>query len=219
MTARPPARHPRTGSGRQRHGGGTGTAHRGAVGGRGHVARRLRGDDGRVSLFLAAGMIGVLAIIGLAFDGAGQLRSMQRADNLAAEAARTGGQSIDRAKAIEGGPKVIDQVAARAAVSSYLAATEVTASSVEFPVVGGRPSSGYASRSPTTGTCSASSASATPSPSPVRPPRGPSPRTRRKGRNAMAAPGRSAARRTGQVLTGFGALVVLIAVLVEGRWR
>ncbi|WP_405103720.1 hypothetical protein [Micromonospora sp. NBC_01412] len=82
-------------------------------------------------------MIGVLAIIGLAFDGAGQLRSMQRADNLAAEAARTGGQSIDRAKAIEGGPKVIDQVAARAAVSSYLAATEVTASSVEFPVVGG----------------------------------------------------------------------------------
>lgn len=32
----------------------------------------------------------------------------------------------------------------------------------------------------------------------------------------MAAPGRSAARRTGQVLTGFGALVVLIAVLVGG---
>ncbi|MFI1195984.1 hypothetical protein ACH4T9_22405 [Micromonospora sp. NPDC020750] len=101
------------------------------------TAGRLRGDDGRVSLFLAAGMIGVLAIIGLAFDGAGQLRSMQRADNLAAEAARTGGQAIDRAKAIEGGPKVIDQVAARAAVNSYLAAADVTASSVEFPVVGG----------------------------------------------------------------------------------
>ncbi|NBE82556.1 LysM peptidoglycan-binding domain-containing protein [Micromonospora rubida] len=32
----------------------------------------------------------------------------------------------------------------------------------------------------------------------------------------MAVPGRSAARRTGQVLTGFGALVVLIAVLVGG---
>ncbi|MGC4807944.1 LysM peptidoglycan-binding domain-containing protein [Micromonospora sp. DT233] len=32
----------------------------------------------------------------------------------------------------------------------------------------------------------------------------------------MAAPGRSAARRTGQVLTGLGALVVLIAVLVGG---
>ncbi|WP_343449617.1 LysM peptidoglycan-binding domain-containing protein [Micromonospora oryzae] len=32
----------------------------------------------------------------------------------------------------------------------------------------------------------------------------------------MAAPGRSAARRVGQVLTGFGALVVLIAVLVGG---
>ncbi|TDC43451.1 LysM domain-containing protein, partial [Micromonospora sp. KC207] len=32
----------------------------------------------------------------------------------------------------------------------------------------------------------------------------------------MAAPGRSAVRRVGQVLTGFGALVVLIAVLVGG---
>ncbi|MGC4807943.1 pilus assembly protein TadG-related protein [Micromonospora sp. DT233] len=94
-------------------------------------------DDGRVSLFLAAGMIGVLVIIGLAFDGAGQLRSLQRADNLAAEAARTGGQSIDRATAIEGGPKVIDQAAATAAVRSYLAAAGATDSSVEFPVVGG----------------------------------------------------------------------------------
>jgi hypothetical protein len=99
--------------------------------------RRPRGDDGRVSLFLAAAMIGVLAIIGLAFDGAGQLRSMQRADNLAAEAARTGGQSIDRAKAIEGGPKEIDEVAARAAVASYLAAAGVAGHSVEFPVVDG----------------------------------------------------------------------------------
>ncbi|WP_281292178.1 pilus assembly protein TadG-related protein [Micromonospora olivasterospora] len=97
----------------------------------------MRGDDGRVSLFLAAAMIGVLAIIGLAFDGAGQLRSAQRADNLAAEAARTGGQSIDRARAIEGGPKEIDEAAARATVGSYLAAAGVTNHSVEFPVVDG----------------------------------------------------------------------------------
>ncbi|QLD28238.1 hypothetical protein HXZ27_01070 [Micromonospora carbonacea subsp. aurantiaca] len=88
-------------------------------------------------MFLAAAMIGVLAIIGLAFDGAGQLRSRQLADNLAAEAARTGGQSIDRAKAIQGGRKEIDEAAARAAVTSYLAAAGATDHSVEFPVVDG----------------------------------------------------------------------------------
>lgn len=46
-----------------------------------------RGDAGRVSIFLAVALIGVLAIIGMAFDGAGQLRTLQRAENLAAEAA------------------------------------------------------------------------------------------------------------------------------------
>ncbi|MEU1808233.1 pilus assembly protein TadG-related protein [Micromonospora aurantiaca (nom. illeg.)] len=98
---------------------------------------RREAENGRVSLFLAVAMTGVLAIIGLAYDGAGQLRTLQRADNLAAEAARAGGQMIDRARAIEGGPKRIDQVAARAAVAGYLdAAGGVRDHEVDFPVVG-----------------------------------------------------------------------------------
>ncbi|MEU0076692.1 pilus assembly protein TadG-related protein [Micromonospora tulbaghiae] len=98
---------------------------------------RREAENGRVSLFLAVAMTGVLAIIGLAYDGAGQLRTLQRADNLAAEAARAGGQMIDRARAIEGGPKRIDQVAARAAVAAYLdAAGGVQDHEVDFPVVG-----------------------------------------------------------------------------------
>ncbi|AYF30522.1 MULTISPECIES: pilus assembly protein TadG-related protein [Micromonospora] len=98
---------------------------------------RREAESGRVSLFLAVAMTGVLAIIGLAYDGAGQLRTLQRADNLAAEAARAGGQMIDRARAIEGGPKRIDQVAARAAVAAYLgAAGGVQDHEVDFPVVG-----------------------------------------------------------------------------------
>ncbi|MER5605057.1 pilus assembly protein TadG-related protein [Micromonospora tulbaghiae] len=98
---------------------------------------RREAENGRVSLFLAVAMTGVLAIIGLAYDGAGQLRTLQRADNLAAEAARAGGQMIDRARAIEGGPKRIDQVAARAAVAAYLgAAGGVQNHEVDFPVVG-----------------------------------------------------------------------------------
>nr|WP_139135816.1 hypothetical protein [Micromonospora yangpuensis] len=82
-------------------------------------------------------MAGVLVVIGLAFDGSGQLRSMQRAENLAAEAARTGGQSIDRARAIAGGSKEIDEDDARAAVRSYLAAAGVASHSVSFPVIEG----------------------------------------------------------------------------------
>lgn len=98
---------------------------------------RRGAESGRVSLFLAVAMTGVLAIVSLAYDGAGQLRTLQRADNLAAEAARSGGQMIDRASAIEGGPKRIDQVAARAAVADYLsAAGEVGGHDVDFPVVG-----------------------------------------------------------------------------------
>ncbi|MEU3452600.1 hypothetical protein ABZ671_03185 [Micromonospora sp. NPDC006766] len=95
-------------------------------------------ESGRVSLFLAVAMTGVLMIISLAYDGAGQMRSLQRADNLAAEAARSGGQMIDRAQAIEGGPKKIDEASARNAVASYLrAAGGVASHEVSFPVVNG----------------------------------------------------------------------------------
>lgn len=97
----------------------------------------LRRDSGRVSVFLAIAAFGILAVVALAFDGAGQLRSLQRADNLAAEAARAGGQAIDRATAIEGGPKRIDEPQARRAVAAYLAAAGATGHTVTFPVVDG----------------------------------------------------------------------------------
>ncbi|MFJ6196710.1 hypothetical protein [Micromonospora sp. NPDC092111] len=83
-------------------------------------------------------MLGVLAIIGVAYDGAGQLRTLQRADDLAAEAARSGGQVIDRAAAIAGRPKVIDERGARTAVAHYLDDNpDVTRYAVSFPVVAG----------------------------------------------------------------------------------
>ncbi|MEV2237566.1 hypothetical protein [Micromonospora sp. NPDC049891] len=96
-----------------------------------------RADAGRVSIFLAVALIGVLAIIGMAFDGAGQLQSLQRAENLAAEAARAGGQAIDRATAIEGGPKRINRREARRAVRDYLATAGASDHTVTFPVVDG----------------------------------------------------------------------------------
>ena len=79
------------------------------------------GERGRVSVFLAIALLAVLVIIGLVVDGAGRVRAMQRADNLAAEAARAGGQAIDVAAAIDGAPKVVDPETARDAAQRYLA--------------------------------------------------------------------------------------------------
>ncbi|WP_323373479.1 hypothetical protein [Plantactinospora alkalitolerans] len=94
-------------------------------------------DSGRVSLFLAVALIGVLAIIGLSYDGAGQLRSMQRADNLAAEAARAGGQAIDLDQLLVDGTTVLDPAAAQTAVDNYLASVDgVRLTEVRFEAVG-----------------------------------------------------------------------------------
>ncbi|MEV4753694.1 hypothetical protein AB0J86_01055 [Micromonospora sp. NPDC049559] len=74
-----------------------------------------------MSVFLAIALVAVLVIIGLVVDGAGRVRAMQRADNLAAEAARAGGQAIDVAAAVDGDAKVVDPEDARNAANLYLA--------------------------------------------------------------------------------------------------
>ncbi|MEN3308888.1 MAG: hypothetical protein V7603_5090 [Micromonosporaceae bacterium] len=86
----------------------------------------LRRDDGRVSLFVAVLAVGILALIGLAIDGGAKMRAIERADNLAAEAARAGGQAINAPQAIAGGQKVIDPDLAAAAANSYLTTAGVT---------------------------------------------------------------------------------------------
>ncbi|MEE6258188.1 pilus assembly protein TadG-related protein [Plantactinospora sonchi] len=97
-------------------------------------------DAGRVSLFLAIALFGVLTLIGLAYDGAGQLRTMQRADNLAAEAARAGGQAVDLGQLLEDGSTVLDQDAARTAIDNYLDGVDgVTLRNVDIQVEDGNP--------------------------------------------------------------------------------
>ena len=92
-------------------------------------------DGGRVSAFLAVAMLGVFMIIGLSFDATGQLNAMRRAQNVAAEAARAGGQEIDQAAAINGEMK-LDHVAASQAVDDYRTAAGVTGPPAEFPASG-----------------------------------------------------------------------------------
>jgi hypothetical protein len=83
-------------------------------------------DDGRVSLFVAVCTAALLFLIGVVVDGGGQLRAMQRADNLAAQAARAAGQAIDLPQAVAGGRKEVDPDAATAAAYAYIDAAGAT---------------------------------------------------------------------------------------------
>ncbi|NUR96217.1 MAG: pilus assembly protein [Kribbellaceae bacterium] len=77
-------------------------------------------DEGRVSLLVAVVVPALLFLIAAVVDAGGQVRAMQRADNIAAQAARTAGQQIDYPQAISGGIKVIDPQRAVAAAQEYL---------------------------------------------------------------------------------------------------
>jgi len=86
---------------------------------------RCRADEGSISLLAVVLAFAVLAMIGLSVDGGGKVRAAERADNIAAEAARAAGQAILTPQAIQGGAKVIDPSAAVAAARQYLATAGV----------------------------------------------------------------------------------------------
>lgn len=77
-------------------------------------------------MFFAVCVIGLLAMIGLIVDGGAKVRAAQRADTLAAEAARAGGQAINLPPAIAGKSPSTDPVAAAAAAQAYLQANGIT---------------------------------------------------------------------------------------------
>ncbi|MET7607061.1 pilus assembly protein TadG-related protein [Streptomyces avermitilis] len=89
------------------------------------AALRARRDDGSMSLFFAVTTVGLLMVMGLLVDGGGALNASNRAESLAQEAARTAGQQLDPAQAIEGTAITIDPDAAQGAARGYLAAAGV----------------------------------------------------------------------------------------------
>lgn len=93
---------------------------------RGMLRTPQRGDEGRIALLVIVLTVAVLAMIGLSVDGGGKVRALERADNLASEAARAAGQAIYAPQAIEGGDKVVDPAAAVVAAQNYLTAAGVT---------------------------------------------------------------------------------------------
>ncbi|MER6691982.1 pilus assembly protein TadG-related protein [Streptomyces minutiscleroticus] len=89
--------------------------------------RRARLDDrGGITVFVAVCVVALLGIIGVAVDGGGKLRATERADYLAGEAARAGGQAIDPARAVTGQAVVADPHDAQAAARAYLTSAGVS---------------------------------------------------------------------------------------------
>jgi Flp pilus assembly protein TadG len=89
--------------------------------------RRTRLDDaGGVTVFVAVCVIALIGIIGVAVDGGSKMRATERADYIAGEAARAGGQAIDPAQAISGRAIIVDPQAAQAAAQAYLRSAGAT---------------------------------------------------------------------------------------------
>lgn len=88
--------------------------------------RRGGGDTGSVTAFAAVAVVGLLVLAGLVVDGGAKVRALQRADRLAAEAGRAGGQAIDVPAALAGDPPTLDARAAVRAAQGYLRANGVT---------------------------------------------------------------------------------------------
>ena len=81
---------------------------------------RLEHDAGRVSVFLVIIFTGLLMVLGVTVDATGQLRTLMRADNLAAEAARAAGQAIDVDLVAETGQHRVDPALAMEYARRYL---------------------------------------------------------------------------------------------------
>jgi hypothetical protein len=101
---------------------------------RGTVATVRRGGDaGRVSPFLAIAFSGLLAVIGLSHDAAGQVRAVHTAQLLAAEAARAAGQAIDTDQVLAGGTYRVERSAAERAARDYLSRSGATGATTFNP--------------------------------------------------------------------------------------
>ena len=87
-------------------------------------ARCRDAERGAIGVFLAVLAPGLLLIIGLAVDGGAKVAATQRANAIADEAARAGGQALDVSAALTGQVRV-DPAAAVVAAQDYLSRTGV----------------------------------------------------------------------------------------------
>lgn len=73
-----------------------------------------------MSLFVVVIAVALFITVGLVVDGGGKVRSLQKAESAATQAARAGGQAIQHDEAVRGEGTVIDAAAAKQAAAAYL---------------------------------------------------------------------------------------------------
>jgi Flp pilus assembly protein TadG len=81
-----------------------------------------------VSLLLVVAVFGLFIAVGLVVDGGQKLRSTQRADDAASEAARAAVLSIQPGRTVRGERPRVDQAAARQAAQDFLQRAGVSGS-------------------------------------------------------------------------------------------
>lgn len=86
---------------------------------------RRHHERGSISIWVVTATIVMMTLVGLAVDLGGQVHAQQRAHDVAAQAARAGGQQVEAAPAVEGRYVALDTAAARRAAEQYLAAAGV----------------------------------------------------------------------------------------------
>lgn len=90
-----------------------------------NAGTRQRDERGSTTLFFVVMGLAFFLVIGLVVDGGGKIRALQKADSVAAQAARAGGQAIQAGEAVRGDGTVIDPVPAKQAAQRYLATAGV----------------------------------------------------------------------------------------------
>lgn len=85
-----------------------------------------RDERGSVTLWMVTASFVMMMLVGLAVDLGGQVHAQQRAHDLAAQAARAGGEQVQAAPAVQGRYVAIDTASARKAAERYLEAAGAT---------------------------------------------------------------------------------------------
>lgn len=83
-------------------------------------------ERGSITVWLAVASFVMMFLVGLAVDLGGQVHAHERAHDLAAQAARAGGEEVEGSSAIQGRELTISPAAARAAAERYLDAAGVS---------------------------------------------------------------------------------------------
>lgn len=78
-------------------------------------------ERGSVSVWIITTAVTMMLCVGLAVDLSGHVHAKQRAQAIAGEAARAGGQQLHAAVAVRGEAAVVDAIAAVGAARAYLA--------------------------------------------------------------------------------------------------